>query len=60
MGKTCIPVVDSFRYLARQYNIVKSKNKIKFKKNTLISIVAVSILYAIVINYVNFILFNPI
>ena len=60
MGKTCIPVVDSFRYLAKQYNIVKSKNKIKFKKNTLISIVAVSILYAIVINYVNFILFNPI
>ena len=32
MGNTCIPVVDSFRYLANQYNIVKFKNKIKFKK----------------------------
>ena len=33
MGNTCIPVVDSFRYLANQYNIVKFKNKIKLKKN---------------------------
>ena len=32
MGNTCIPVVDSFRYLAKLYNIVKFKNKIKFKK----------------------------
>ena len=32
MGNTCMPVVDSFRYLANQYNIVKFKNKIKFKK----------------------------
>ena len=33
MGNTCIPVADSFRYLAKQYDIVKFKNKIKFKKN---------------------------
>ena len=32
MGNTGIPVVDSFRYLAKLYNIVKFKNKIKFKK----------------------------
>ena len=32
MGNTCIPVADSFRYLENQYNIVKFKNKIKFKK----------------------------
>ena len=32
MGNMCIPVVDSFRYLQNQYNIVKFKNKIKFKK----------------------------
>ena len=32
MGNTCIPVADSFRYLANQYNIVKFKNKIKLKK----------------------------
>ena len=31
MGNTCIPVVDSF-----QYNIVKFKNKIKFKKNQVV------------------------
>ena len=32
MGNICIPVADSFRYLAKQYNIVKFKNKIKKKK----------------------------
>ena len=32
MGNTCIPVVDSFRYLAKLNNIVKFKNKIKLKK----------------------------
>jgi len=32
MGNTCMPVADSFRYMADQYNIVKFKNKIKFKK----------------------------
>ena len=32
MGNTCMPVADSFRYMADQYNIVKL-NKIKFKKN---------------------------
>ena len=38
MGNTCIPVADSFRYLAKPiqyckvYNIVKFKNNIKFKK----------------------------
>ena len=32
MGNTGIPVVDSVRYLAKLYNIVKFKNKIKFKK----------------------------
>ena len=32
MGNTCIPVADSFRYWQNQYNIVKFKNKIKFKK----------------------------
>ena len=26
MGNTCIPVADSFRYMANQYNIVKLKN----------------------------------
>ena len=31
MGNTCIPVADSFRYLAK-LNIVKFKNKIKLKK----------------------------
>ena len=29
MGNTCIPVVDSFWYMANQYNIVKLKNQIK-------------------------------
>ena len=32
MGNTCIPVVDSFWYLAKLYNYVKFKNKIKKKK----------------------------
>ena len=32
MGNTCIPVVDSFRYLAKLIHFVKFKNKIKFKK----------------------------
>ena len=31
MGNTCIPVVDSFRYLAKLIQFVKFKNKIKFK-----------------------------
>ena len=31
MGNTCIPVADSFWYMANQYNIVKL-NKIKLKK----------------------------
>ena len=34
MGNTCIPVVDSFRYLAKLIQFVKFKNKIKFKKKT--------------------------
>ena len=35
MGNTCIPVEDSFQYLANQYNIVKFKNKkILKKRNT--------------------------
>ena len=34
MGNTCIPVADSFQYFANQYNTVKFKNKIKFKKNS--------------------------
>ena len=29
MGNTGIPVADSFRYLAKLYNIVKFKYKIK-------------------------------
>ena len=33
MGNTCIPVADSFRYLAKLIQFVKFKNKIKFKKN---------------------------
>ena len=31
MGNTCIPVVDSFRYLAKLIQFVKFKNKIKLK-----------------------------
>ena len=31
MGNTCIPVADSFRYLAKLIQFVKFKNKIKFK-----------------------------
>ena len=30
-GNTCIPVVDSFQYMANQYNIVKLKKKKKKK-----------------------------
>ena len=33
MGNTCIPVADSFLYLAKLKNYVKFKNKIKLKKN---------------------------
>ena len=33
MGNTCVPVADSFWYLAKQIQFVKFKNKIKFKKN---------------------------
>ena len=32
MGNTCIPVADSFKYLAKLIQFVKFKNKIKFKK----------------------------
>ena len=32
MGNTCMPVADSFLYMAEPINIVKFKNKIKFKK----------------------------
>ena len=32
MGNTCIPVADSFWYLAKLIHFVKFKNKIKFKK----------------------------
>ena len=32
MGNTCIPVADSFWYLAKLIQFVKFKNKIKFKK----------------------------
>ena len=34
MRNTCMPVADSFRYMADQYNIVKFKNKIKLKITT--------------------------
>ena len=34
MGNTCIPVADSFWYLAKLTQFVKFKNKIKFKINT--------------------------
>ena len=30
MGNTCMPVADSFLYMAEPINIVKFKNKIKF------------------------------
>ena len=33
MGNTCIPVADSFQYLAKPIQYCKVKNKIKFKKN---------------------------
>ena len=36
MGNTGIPVADSFRYLAKLIQIVKFKNKIKFKKKSLL------------------------
>jgi len=32
MGNTCIPVADSFRYLAKLIQFVQFKNKIKLKK----------------------------
>ena len=32
MGNTCIPVADSFRYLAKPIQYLIFKNKIKFKK----------------------------
>ena len=32
MGNTCMPVADSFLYMAEPINIVKFKNKIKYKK----------------------------
>ena len=33
MGNTCVPVADSFWYLAKLIQFVKFKNKIKLKKN---------------------------
>ena len=33
MGNTCMPVVDSFLYMAEPINIVKFKNKILYMKN---------------------------
>ena len=33
MGNTCIPVADSFWYLAKLIQFVKFKNRIKLKKN---------------------------
>ena len=35
MGNTCIPVVDSFSYLAKLIQFVKFKNKIKFFKKVM-------------------------
>ena len=35
MGNTCIPVADSFGYLAKLIQFVKFENKIKFKKKTI-------------------------
>ena len=35
MGNTCIPVADSFWYLAKLIQFVKFKNKIKLKKKEL-------------------------
>ena len=32
MGNTCMPVADSFLYMAEPISIVKFKNKIKLKK----------------------------
>ena len=32
MGNTCMPVADSFLYMAEPINIVKFKNEIKFLK----------------------------
>ena len=37
MGNTCMPVADSFRYMAEPIHIVKFKNKINFKENSLMS-----------------------
>ena len=38
MGNTCIPVADSFRYLAKLIQFVKFKNKIKLKKKRSVDI----------------------
>ena len=39
MGNTCMPVADSFLYMAEPINIVKFKNEIKFlKKDSLLQI----------------------
>ena len=32
MGNACMPVVDSFRYMAKPIQYCKVKNKIKFKQ----------------------------
>ena len=44
MGNTCIPVADSFRYMAKpiQYRKVKKENKIKKKKKHKASILMVT------------------
>ena len=39
MGNTCMPVVDSFLYMAEPINIVKFKNKIKLKKNKIFIVI---------------------
>ena len=35
MGNTCMPVADSFRYLAEPIQYLKFKNKIKNKRNSI-------------------------
>ena len=40
MGNTCIPVVDSFWYLAKLIQFVKFKNKIKLKKKKSITLIS--------------------
>ena len=51
MGNTCIPVVDSFRYLAK-HNTVKFKNKIKLKKKEKLIIKFFSVSISIVVDMI--------